>query len=273
MKKVIVFVLLMWVSGAMAQEYTVLSRDNREIKMYPGGLGKALKAMLPIGGGAEPEYRLIKKVQNGQESLLFVDFSKSVEKVFVTYETDMVHPGRWGVKIYTAVDIYKAVNRVNAILLKGELLGMPIEIYQRPLTFQDRISIDSIEFAMPIKVEVIEGMSDIIAYNNAKQKNGAAQSSSAGGSPQSASVQPSEPEEVIPEVKVPANEAEQRNANDHFVAYLVKARRFNYNTDGALLEELCDNAHIPQLLHEHGLKYLEALGKYHDQRLDVCENK
>ncbi len=85
-------------------------------------------------------------------------------------------------------------------------------------------------------------------------------------------VQPSESEEVIPnDVKVPENEAEMRNANDHYIAYLVKIRKFNYNTDAALLDELCDNAHIPQLLHEHGAKYLEALGKYHDPRLNVCE--
>ena len=83
--------------------------------------------------------------------------------------------------------------------------------------------------------------------------------------------QPEEPEEAIPnDIKAPTNAAEQRDANDHYIAYLVKSRTFNHSSDAALLEELCDNSHIAELLHNHGVKYLQAMGKYHDARLEVC---
>ena len=260
MKKIlIILAAVLCTMSVCAQEYTVISRDNDVIKLFPNALGKGLKSILP-GGAGEPEYRLIKKVENGKESLLYVDFSKSIEKVFVTYETDMVHPGEWDVKIYTAVDIYKCLKRVNAILLKGELLGMPIEVYQRPFNFQDRISIDSVEFPMPIKVDILEGSKELAGYVKANQP---AQTSTQ-------APKPAEPEEVIPDIKAPTNEAEQRDANDHYIAYLVKSRTFNHSSDAALLEELCDNAHVAELLHNHGVNYLQAMGKYHDVRLEVC---
>lgn len=59
-------------------------------------------------------------------------------------------------KTYSFDDVYNSVRRENAILLKGELLGMKIEIYQRPLNFKDIVSIDGFEFPSPIKINLYE---------------------------------------------------------------------------------------------------------------------
>lgn len=306
-KRFILFFACFMSLNVMAQEYTVISRNNDTIKLYPNLLGKAIKALVPgTSTEAPPEYRLIKKVQDGKESYLYVEFSKQIEKLFVAYETDMITPGKWDVHIYTAGDVYKCMHRVNAILLQGEIMGMPIEIYQRPANFQDRISIDNVEFSMPIKVAVIEGVEEEVDNTKsnkdnksskaddskkAKKEEKKTESKSTESKPTGPQPQPEptqtektvsqpqpapkaaepapKPKEVI-NVKEPTNSIEQRNANDGYIAYLVKSHRFNHASDEALINELCDNSHIAQLLRQYDIEDLEKLGTYHDPRLEAC---
>ena len=45
---------------------------------------------------------------------------------------------------------------MNDIYLKGSLLGMSVEIFQRPLDFQDIVNVDGYEFPLPFKIAVYE---------------------------------------------------------------------------------------------------------------------
>ena len=117
MKKTLFLMMLAIVATCIqAQTYTVISRSNDTILLHPNKLGDALKSALP-GGGAAENYRLIEKVDGDNKSLLFVDFMQVLDKVFVTYETDLVHAGEWQVETYSFDNIYYAVKRENAFLL------------------------------------------------------------------------------------------------------------------------------------------------------------
>lgn len=153
------FVAVMMTCGLYAQTYTIISRSNDTIKMVPNGLGasaSALKSIIPGSKAEVPQYRLIKKVHNGKESLIFVDFTKILDKILVAYETDLVTPGEWQVSTITYADLYNAVTRKDAIYLSGRILGMKVEMFQRPSMYEDIVNIDGIEFPLPLKLAAYE---------------------------------------------------------------------------------------------------------------------
>ena len=161
-KKILLLVLLVFArTNLWAQSYTIISRNNIDtIKMVPNALRNgmnAAKSIIPGSSTEAPQYRLIKKVQDGKESLIFVDFVKLADKILVAYETDMVLPGEWNVTTISFEDLYNAVVRNNAISLSGSILGMKVEMYQRPpALFEDMVNIDGVEFALPIKLAAYE---------------------------------------------------------------------------------------------------------------------
>jgi hypothetical protein len=53
-------------------------------------------------------------------------------------------------------DLYKSVVRKNAIYLEGTVLGMKVELFQRPSQFEDIANIDGVEFALPMKLAIYE---------------------------------------------------------------------------------------------------------------------
>ena len=160
--KIILSALLVFACTNLgAQSYTIISRNNSDtIKMVPNALRNgmnAAKSIIPGSSSEAPQYRLIKKVHEGKESLIFVDFIKLADKIFVAYETDMITPGEWKVTTISYEDLYNAVVRNNAISLSGSILGMQVEMYQRPpILFEDMVNIDGIEFALPIKLAIYE---------------------------------------------------------------------------------------------------------------------
>lgn len=160
--KIILFALLVFAcTNLWAQSYTIISRNNSDtIKMVPNALRNgmnAVKSIIPGSSSERPQYRLIKKIYDGKESLIFVDFVKLADKILVAYETDMVTPGEWKVTAISYEDLYNAVVRENAIYLSGSILGMNVKVYQRPpVLFEDMVNIDGVEFALPIKLAVYE---------------------------------------------------------------------------------------------------------------------
>lgn len=133
-KVLLIALLLFSCANLGAQSYTIISRNNIDtIKMVPNALRNgmnAAKSIIPGSSSEAPQYRLIKKVQDGKESLIFVDFVKLAGKILVAYETDMVTPGEWNVTTISIEDIYNAVVRNDAISLSGSILGMKVEMYQ-----------------------------------------------------------------------------------------------------------------------------------------------
>ena len=133
-KVLLIALLLFSCANLGAQSYTIISRNNIDtIKMVPNALRNgmnAAKSIIPGISSEAPQYRLIKKVQDGKESLIFVDFVKLADKILVAYETDMVTPGEWNVMTISIEDLYNAVVRNDAISLSGSILGMKVEMYQ-----------------------------------------------------------------------------------------------------------------------------------------------
>ena len=77
------FVTLMTVN-LNSQTYTIISRNNQDsILLFPNNAGAALKSFASSLPGAkkesEPLKFLIKKVENGKESLIFVDFVNTLD--------------------------------------------------------------------------------------------------------------------------------------------------------------------------------------------------
>ena len=157
MKKISFLLFAIIIAGGLsAQTYSIVSRNNDTIKMFPNSLGSGLKSIIPGGSNEAPQYRLIKKVDQGKESLIFVDFTRVLDKIMVAYETDLVTPGEWHVTTISYSDLYNAVVRKDAIYLSGSILGMKVEMFQRPSMYDDLVNIDGIEFSLPLKLAVYE---------------------------------------------------------------------------------------------------------------------
>ena len=171
-KTIFILAALFAATFANAQSYTIISRSNDTIRLQTIKLGDAIKSIVP-GKNSEIEenYRLIERVYNGKKSLIFVEFTQALDKIFITYETDLIHAGDWKVWTYSFSDLFKAMKRENAIFLKGQLLGMDIEIYQRPDNFKDIINIDVIECRSPIKVQLFESKITQEIQNLKNEKN------------------------------------------------------------------------------------------------------
>lgn len=247
MKKLLILFLTSFIIGCLsAQKYTIISRNNPDtIKLYPNALskaaGSALKGVVPGSPSEEvgPHNFLIKKEYKGKESLLFVEFSQNELKMLSSYETDLITPGKWETKIYTLRDIYACLKRENAIFLQGDILGIHVEMFQRPANFQDRISVDGIEFASPLKITILDE-ARLQAQPQSSHENNL-----------NSSVSHSEP-----------------TANDYYIAYLMKSRKFNDTIDQKLLLELCDLKKIAEIIRDNDF-IPKGWWKDYNTRLDV----
>ena len=244
-KSIFVLVVIFATTYVNAQSYTIISRSNDTIRMQSNKLGDALKSVLPgkSSEAANNNYRLIEKNDNGKKSLLFVEFTQVLDKVFVTYETDLIHSGDWSVKTYSFNDIYNSTKRGNAIFLKGQLLGMNIEIYQRPDNFVDVVNIDGIEFPTPIKVSVLENKINQEAQNKNVE---------------------------LYKLGLTENDVmdSKDKVNECYIAYLIKSDKFNPYVDRTLINELCVQDIIKSLQVKYNDKQLEYLSREHDTRLN-----
>jgi len=135
-----------------AQTYTVLSRDNDSIRLQPNKLGDAIKSAIP-GQGNDSHYWLIQKEDKQQKTYVFVELVHLVDRILVAYETDA--PGKWNTTTYGVADLYNALKRESTIYLSGQILGLRVEMFQRPDNFKDIIRIDGIEFPSPIKLNLL----------------------------------------------------------------------------------------------------------------------
>jgi hypothetical protein len=231
-----------------AQTYTIVSRSNDTIKLQSNKVGDAIKSIIPgKTSDSDNNFRLIEKEENGKKSLLFIEFTQILEKIFISYETDMVHAGDWDVKTYGFSDIYSAVKRENAILLKGNLLGMEIEIYQRPEIFKDIINIDGIEFPSPIKVQAFENKTAQDMLDKKQEKF--AEMYKLG----------------LTEDDISSTESE---ANECYIAYLLLTGNFDTSADRTLMTDLCNKDRVKELIAKYNEKQLEYLAQWHDSRLN-----
>ena len=233
MKKLSLLLFVAIVTSSLnAQTYTIVSRSNDTIKMFRNTLGdasSALKSMLPGSKSEAPEYRLIKKTYQGKESMIFVDFTKVLDKILVAYETDMITPGEWTMTTISFSDLYNAVTRRDAIYLSGEILGMKVEMFQRPpVIWEDLVRIDGIEFPLPLKLATYE--SDL--------------------------------------VQKAAKEVGMEDANKAYIAYLIKAQLFNYLKYQKEIEEIYNMDEIMQLVRNTSEKELLKMSKGHSKELE-----
>lgn len=230
-------------SSLYAQTYTIISRSNDTIKMLPSALGtsaSALKSVIPGSKSEAPQYRLIQKTFQGKKSLIFVDFTKILDKILVAYETDLVTPGEWQVTTISYSDLYNAVTRKDAIYLSGEILGMKVEMFQRPpIQWEDIVSIDGIEFPLPLKLATYE--------SELAQKVGKARK-----------------EESDRQILI---ELAARGENKAYIAYLIKVELLNakYKKE---IEEIYNMDEIMRLVKNTSDKELLKMSKGHSEQLN-----
>lgn len=251
MKKVLRFVVLafsvVFTTSICSQTYTIISRNNDTILLFPSKAGAALKSLtstLP-GGGKESESLkfLISKKYAGKESLIFVDFMNTMDKYFVTYETDMQTAGKWIYQTYSFNDIYNSLTRKNAINLEGNLLGINFSIHQRPEVYDDMMCIDNaVNVACPIKIELLEKMilegSVLLQEKENKQL------------PKLLAL--GFTEEIAKDAIA--------NPDSYYIAYLLKINNFDnsYNAD---FRDRSDKDKIFEIVKEFTIEQLEVLGK------------
>lgn len=266
MKKIIITIASFFIVALInAQTYTILSNNNDTIRMYSNSAGEALKSLVPgrNSEGVEENYRLIEKLESGKRSLLFVEFTKKIDKIFVTYETNLVQEGAWKIKTYAFSDIFKAVKRENAILLKGELLGMKIELHQRPITFKDVINIDGIEFFSPIKFyELVEKMeADAQALLEQQKKDAEAQ----------AKAKAESLEKNDERFGLTDEDIVNAMPNECYVAYLIVSQLFDYQKGASIMNTLCDKDKVTEYTKKYNDKQLKYLSKGYNKQLDKCK--
>jgi hypothetical protein len=246
-KSIFIIVALCTAVFANAQTFKIISRSNDTIRLQSNKLGDALKSVVPNKSSeVDNNYRLIEKIENNKKSLLFVEFTQVLDKIFVTYETDLIHAGDWSIKAYSFADIFNSVKRENAILLKGQLLGMDIDIFQRPDNFKDIIRIDGIEFPSPVKVLVFENK---ITQEIQNKKNDM--------------VKIALIEEDINQTKGKANEC--------YIAYLLLTQKFDKSADRTLMNDLCNKDEVMSLKAKYNELQLKYLSQGHDNRLNKYE--
>jgi len=248
---ILIFVSFFTVLTMSAQTYTIISRNNQDtVKLFPNALGRAIKNIIP-GKDDQLHNLLIKKVQNGKESLLFVELSQDEKKIITSYETDLVTPGKWGIKIYTLADVYAQLKRVNAILMQGNIIGINLYMHQRPDNFQDLLVIDDYEFPSPIKIVVLDE-----AQKAAERQKIQAER------------QKNESEQQWQHTSTQASTQQTEDPNDYYIAYLISSKRFNEAQDKTLLKELCPAGNYLKLAERFDTLVLKASGKGHDPRLE-----
>ena len=121
-----------------AQSYTIISRSNDTIRLFPNKLGDAVKSIIPGKTDEESHYRLIEKDVDGKKSLIFVEFTQVLDKIFVTYETDLVNNGKWIIATFSYIDIFNSVKRDIAVAalwaFYAELLNIFLDILTLGIT-------------------------------------------------------------------------------------------------------------------------------------------
>ena len=231
-----------------AQTYTILTRNNQDsILLFPNNAGAALKSLASALPGSQKESEslkfLIKKVDNGKESLIFVDFVNTLDKYFITYETDMTTPVKWSYKLYGFKDIYNSLIRKNAIYLDGSLLGISFEIHQRPELYSDMMLIDNKHWvSCPIKIDLLEKtiIKDLIQQQKIEQ----------------------EPISNLIALGIGEDIAKDaiKNPDPYFIAYLLKANNLNPIYRDEIRGRL-DRDKINQLTRDFSMNQLQAMGK------------
>jgi len=259
MKKIISLCMSVFMAVAIsAQTYTIISRSNDTIKMVPNALGasaSALKSIIPGSKAEVPQYRLIQKVHNGKESLIFVDFTKILDKILVAYETDLVTPGEWQVSTITYADLYNAVTRKDAIYLSGSILGMKVEMFQRPSMYEDIVNIDGIEFPLPLKLVTYESELAQKAQKAAERE-----------------LQRKEKELAYAEKsgldEKQIAELAQKEENKAYIALLIKTQTLDgmYSTD---ITKYFPFEEIQNLVQSYTAEKLEELSKSHNKYFEM----
>lgn len=273
MKKSIFLCVCMFMLNTMsAQTYTIISRNNQDtIKMYPNNLGKAIKSIIPGSNDDGPNYLLIKKELDGKESLLFVELTKEEKKILTTYETDLATPGKWTTQVYTLLDVYKQMKRENAIYLKGKIIGIDVEMHQRPLNFQDLIIIDGIEFASPVKLTVVE---ESIIQNELQKAQVEEKQAQAEQKRAQAEQKRAQDEQKRAQCEMFDKQKQKKSnvdptANEYYIAYLISTKQFDENKDKEVIYELCNTNIIQKLAETNDNFVLKIAAKGHDARLDI----
>ena len=258
MKKIISLCMSAFMAVAIsAQTYTIISRSNDTIKMYPNSLGGALKSLVPEAKVEAPQYRLIKKVHNGKESLIFVDFTKILDKILVAYETDLVTPGEWQVSTITYADLYNAVTRQDAIYLSGSILGMKVEMFQRPSMYEDIVNIDGIGFPLPLKLVTYESELAQKAQKAAERELQRKEKELADAEKSGLD------EKQIAELA-------QKEENIAYIALLIKTQSLNrsYHTE---IRKYFPDEEIQKLVQSYNTEKLEELSKNHSKYFEKYE--
>jgi hypothetical protein len=241
--------VILTTTNLSSQTYTIISRNNQDtILLFPNNAGAALKSLSSSLPGAQKETEplkfLIKKVENGRESLIFVDFINTLDKYFVTYETDLNLPGKWKYTLYGFKDIYKSLTRRNAIYLEGDILGISFKIHQRPELYRDRMLIDNQTLiSCPIKIDQLEKTLTNELFQQQKEE---AENLS----------------NLLLNLGISEDVAKDaiRNPDPYFIAYLLKSGNLNptYRDEVRTRE---DRDKINQLTNEFSMNQLQVMGK------------
>lgn len=269
MKKIISLCMSVLMAVAIsAQTYTIISRSNDTIKMVPNALGataSALKSIIPGSKAEVSQYRLIKKVHNGKESLIFVDFTKILDKILVAYETDLVTPGEWQVSTITYADLYNAVTRKDAIYLSGSILGMKVEMFQRPpIIWEDLVRIDGYEFPLPLKLATYESELAQKAQKATEKELQRREKELANAEKIAlAEEKKAEQEKLIAEMAA-------KDENKAYIALLMKTQSLNrsYNTE---ITKYFPFEEIQKLIQSYTTEKLEELSKNHSKYFEKYE--
>lgn len=269
MKKLIFLFLSIFVTvSLLAQTYTVISRNNDTIKMFPNALGSganALKSLVPGSAPITPQYRLIKKVDQGKESLIFVDFTRVLDKILVTYETDLVTPGEWKVTTISYADLYNVVTRQNAIYLSGEIFGMKVEMFQRPpVIWEDIVNIDGVEFPLPLKLAAYESDLAQKAQKAAEKEQQRLEKELANAAKTvEEEKKKAEQERIITELAT-------KTENRAYLALLFKTQRLD-KSFGAEIKQYFPWDEIQKLIQSYSVEQLQNMSKNHSEYFEKYE--
>ena len=87
MQKIIITLVTFFVAMQLGSAtYTIVSQNNDTIRLYSNELGESLKSLIPKADlERKDKYRLIEKNDEGKSSLIFVEFTHVLDKMFISY--------------------------------------------------------------------------------------------------------------------------------------------------------------------------------------------
>lgn len=163
----------------------------------------------------------------------------------------MITPGEWTMTTISFSDLYNAVTRRDAIYLSGEILGMKVEMFQRPpVIWEDLVRIDGIEFPLPLKLATYE--SDL-----AQKAQKAAEKE----------LQQKEKEKKEEANKQNMTELATTSENKAYIAYLIKVELLDSMYEKEI-EEIFNMDEIMQLVRNASDKELLKMSKSHSEQLN-----